>query len=140
LKGRREIMEIAIEEVKKKVEEFYYWDAKLIHLACEYFGDEVTLVYDEEDGNYVVYRFLECYKSDFYHLIDYPKNVPYKDLVRRQIPFSMQNVDILVDIKDGKELYIFNINAHPLYLEIWCKDIELSRQKKEDCDIVKLKK
>lgn len=129
-----------IENIQSKIKELYYWDARVVHLSTEYFGDEVTLVYDEEDGNYVVYKFLECYKSDFNHIIDYPKYIPYKELTRLLIPFSMQDVDVTIDIKDGKELYIFKINAHPLYLEIWCKDIEMYRQKKEDCDMVKLKK
>lgn len=129
-----------IEDLQSKIEKLYYWDAKIVHLSVEYFGDEVTLIYDEEDGNYVIYKFLGCYKTDFNHLIDYPKDMPYRNFMRSQIPFSMQNVDIKLDIKNERELYVFNINAHPLYLEIWCSDIDVYRQKKEECNIVKLRK
>ena len=124
-----------IEEINKKLEKLHYWDARVLHLSCEYFGDEVILIHENDEEHYAVYNFLECYKSDISHIIDYSKDKPYKDLTIPQIPFSMQDITI----KKENDIHIFNINAFPLYLEIWCKEVKIESIKKEDCNIVNFK-
>lgn len=36
-----------IQEVLKKIENSYYWDARVKSLDCNYFGDEVKLVFED---------------------------------------------------------------------------------------------
>ena len=117
-----------IEKLHEKLEQIYYWDARVLYLSCEYFGDEVILVHENDENHYAVYSFLECYKSDISHIIEYQKDIPYKKLTKPQIPFFMQEVDI----KKENDLYIFNINAFPLYLEIKCKEIKIERVKQKE--------
>ena len=47
-----------IQEVLKKIENSYYWDARVKSLDCNYFGDEVKLVFEDVE------------KDITYHLVD----------------------------------------------------------------------
>ncbi len=116
-----------IKELEKEVKKIY--ETEILHFSSNYFGDEAVLVYDDEEYN-VIYRFLECYKVNIEHEVSYKKNVPYKELITNQIPFFIQRFDFTV--KEG--MYKFKINAYPLDIEIWCKEIEVQRVLKGDYD------
>lgn len=49
-----------IDEIKKEIEDSYYWDARVKALDCKYWGDEVTLVFDDDGTDIVIslYRVL----------------------------------------------------------------------------------
>lgn len=36
-----------LEQIKKQIDELYYWDMPLINLSCNYFVDEVVMSYKE---------------------------------------------------------------------------------------------
>lgn len=44
-----------IQELIKKIEDSYYWDARVKSLDCNYFGDEVRLVF-EDDKKYMDFK------------------------------------------------------------------------------------
>ena len=37
-----------IQEIEKKIKDSYYWDARVKSLECNYFGDEVKIVFEDE--------------------------------------------------------------------------------------------
>ena len=41
-----------IQEVLKKIENSYYWDARVKSLDCNYFGDEVKLVFEDVEKEF----------------------------------------------------------------------------------------
>ena len=45
-----------IQEVLKKIENSYYWDARVKSLDCNYFGDEVKLVFEDVEKD-ITYHF-----------------------------------------------------------------------------------
>ena len=49
-----------IQEVLKKIENSYYWDARVKSLDCNYFGDEVKLVFEDIKKD-ITYHFSGCY-------------------------------------------------------------------------------
>lgn len=51
-----------IEALKKQIEDSYYWDARVKALDCNYFGDEVKLVYEDNDEE-IIYQFEGCYQN-----------------------------------------------------------------------------
>lgn len=113
------------EKIMKQVENLDYWDSQVLSVICDYFGDEVTLIYDYDYNDNVLYRFIGCVNINFHH--SYKMDKPYKDLSMGQIAMFLQ--EVLVDLEN--DLYTFKINAHPLYLEIICKDIEINKIKKK---------
>lgn len=116
-----------IEELRKQIDDSDYWDARVIALDCHYFGDEVKLVYEDEDkdNGKMTYHFKECYKVKIEHLIDYPKNIPSKELKPAQIPYFMQDVE-LNELTLGNKKYLeFKIDMYPIDLYIVCKHLTI---------------
>lgn len=106
-----------IEELRKQIENSYYWDARVKALDCNYFGDEVKLVF-EDDTKDVIYHFEECYKVKIEHAVECPKDMASKDLARTQIPYFLQNIEVNELVIQDKEYMEFKINMHPIGLYI----------------------
>jgi hypothetical protein len=63
------------EVIQKQIDDFYYWDARVLNLSCNYFGDEVILVYEDKEEGDVQYLFTECYNVLFQHNLNEKKLV-----------------------------------------------------------------
>lgn len=118
---------MSVAEIQRIIDEYDYWDMLVKVLECNYFADEVRIIYDDSEGGDVCYNFNGCYKTVFDHVKDYDKSKPVKDMVRSEVPYYLQ--DVMIDeISEGKNhLWICKINMFPLYLEIWCKDIKIDK-------------
>lgn len=113
-------------EILNKMEELSYWDAKVLNVACDHFADEVTLTYEDSDGD-VSYKFLGCYSVNIEHVVTYEKRQPLKELESQQIYFFLQDVEIEDAEIEGVGMYTCKINAFPLRLEVRCTKIEIER-------------
>lgn len=111
-------------DIKNKIEESYYWDARVKKINCNYFGDEVELVFEDGDKD-IIYHFQECYEVNIKHLPDYVKEIPSKDLKREQIPYFMQDVEVKEIEIDNKQFLEFVINMHPIQVLIKCLKFEI---------------
>jgi hypothetical protein len=97
-------MKEKVELIKKKLEEFHYWDARVISLECNYFGDEIILIYEGNEEN-VIYKFEGCYKVHFNHLNNYDKMRAVKNMSVAQIPYFLQHIEV----SDTKEREFFSL-------------------------------
>ena len=61
-----------IQEIEKKIKDSYYWDARVKSLECNYFGDEVKIVFEDEKKD-ITYFFSKCYKVLIEHDVEYIK-------------------------------------------------------------------
>jgi len=122
---------MSAKEIQELVDSFEYWDAEVTNFSCNYFADEVELIYDDK-GFDVIYKFLGCYKSVFDHVKEYDKFRPVKEMSRSQMPYFLQDVIFGEIIEQEISFYTCKINMFPLYLEIWCKDIEITKQEKSE--------
>ena len=50
-----------IQELLKKIEDSYYWYARVKSLECNYFGDEVKVVFEDDEKN-ITYFFQSVIK------------------------------------------------------------------------------
>lgn len=114
-----------IKELTKQIEDSYYWDARVRILECNYFGDEVKLVFKDREKD-IVYRFEECYKVSIEHLLDYLKTKSSKDLEYAQIPYFMQDVELTEILVDDEKYLKFKIDMYPIKLNIVCKKFSIS--------------
>ena len=108
-----------IEALKKQIEDSHYWDARVKALDCNYFGDEVKLVYEDNDEE-IIYQFEGCYKIKIEHPIECPKDIPSKELRVTQIPYFMQDVEVNEVTLEDKRYLEFKINMYPIELYIVC--------------------
>lgn len=116
---------MSVDELQKRIDSFEYWDARVRYLDCNYLADEIVLAYEFDELD-VVYSFIGCYKSVFDHVKNYDKLRPVKDMTIPQIPYFMQNVEVGNVLEEGVHFFTCKINMFPLYVEIWCKDIEIT--------------
>lgn len=113
-----------IEDTMKIIEDSYYWDSRVKALDCNYFGDEVKLVFEDDEKD-ITYHFEGCYSVKMEHVFEYQKDMASKDLSRAQIPYFMQNVE-LQEMKINKNKYMkFMINMFPMDVLIVCKKFSI---------------
>jgi len=124
---------MSIKEIQSLIDGYHYWDAFVISLKCDYFADEIELIYDNDDDSVVIYKFDGCYKSLFEHEKTYEKEHPVKKMSFRQLPYSMQDVEVGEILEQEVHFYTCKINMWPLALEIWCKNIKITKQNKNEC-------
>lgn len=108
------------------MDSLHYWDAWVLNLSCDHFADEVTLEYEDLDGN-VTYKFSGCFRTLFEHSVGYEKEVPVKNLTRTQMPYFLHDVEVGEVESGSQKFYSCKITMPPMSLEIWCKDIEVKR-------------
>lgn len=113
-----------IQELLKKIEDSYYWDARVKSLDCNYFGDEVKLVFEDVEKD-ITYHFSGCYKVKIEHEIEYHKNIASKELTRCQIPYFMQDVEVKELQIDSNRYMEFKINMYPIELSVLCDSFEI---------------
>ena len=130
----KEVINMNVEEIQEKIDRLHYWDARVLMLACDYFADEVRLTYEDSNGN-VNYIFNMCYNVEFKHNLKYCKMLPSRNLMRSQIPYFLQDVNVSCYEEEGIMLYKCTINMEPINLEILCKDIQIEKDeiRKENC-------
>ncbi|WP_346900358.1 hypothetical protein [Clostridium sp. UBA7503] len=112
--------------LKKKMEEYYYWDSRVKSLECDYFADEVKLIYDAVECD-VIYRFTGCYSTEFNHEIAYKKDKPMKECTLGQIPYFIQDIKLSENIIEDKKYLSISINMFPMYIKILCEDIKIEQ-------------
>lgn len=115
-----------VQKIQQTIDALHYWDAWVVTLSCDQFADEVTLVYEDEEGN-VTYKFSSCYKTVFEHGVGYDKEKPVRELTRAQMPYFLHDVEVGEIEKEGISLYTCKIAMPPMNVEIWCKKIEILR-------------
>lgn len=113
-----------IEKLRKQIEDSYYWDARVKELECNYFGDEVKLVFEDSDRD-ITYLFKECYKVSIEQTFEYPKNVPSKELAVTQIPYFMQDVEVNAILVGDKKYLEFKIHMYPIEMYIVCRKFDI---------------
>lgn len=118
-------MVMSVNKIQALIDEYYYWDFPVTSLECNYFADEIKLVYDDEKGNDVAYHFLGCYKSTFDHVKNYDKLRPVSEMTSPQIPYFMQDVEVSEITEDERHFLVCKIDMFPLFVEIWCRDMSV---------------
>jgi hypothetical protein len=109
-------------QLLKKIEDMHYWDARVISLTTDYFGDELVLIYEDTDGD-VVYKFSNCYQVKYNHALDYEKEKPIRDFQKAQLPYFLQNVELAEFLHKGTKYLKCQISMPPLELEIISKEL-----------------
>lgn len=113
-------------EIQEKIDLYHYWDAWVISFSCNHFADEITLIYEDSEGN-IQYKFISCYKSIFDHAVGYQKESPVKDLSRAQMPYFLHDVEVSEIELENQKFYSCKISMPPMNIEIMCTDIEVTR-------------
>jgi len=118
------MMKRCVRKLQKRIDGFHYWDARVSSVNCNYFADEIEIAFSDGEAE-IIYKFIGCYKSIFDHVKAYDKQRPVREMTLSQIPYFLQDIEVGSIVEDEVNLYTCKINMFPLYLEVWCKDIDV---------------
>lgn len=110
---------MTLNEINKLLDAYEYCDALITNIESKYFGDYVSIVFENDEDEDVELEFLNCYEVHISHWKDYEKPGSYKDLKKGQIPFYIQSIEV----KENNDMFLFEICAFPLEISISCKNL-----------------
>jgi len=124
---------MSILDIQKLINKYPYVDARAKKLECNYFSDEVTLVYENSDDVDICCKFSGCYKTVFDHN-KFDKLGAVKNMNYGQMPYFMFDINITDILVEKEHFYICKIDMGLLEVEIWCKNIIVNRIKSISTD------
>ena len=121
-----------IESKLKEIEATYYWDAKAFDLQISYFGDEITLIYEDEGDKCWKATFLFCGKLEYDNDALWPKwrdDEQVREMIRPELGYFTQDFKI-VPYADNDEFVECRVDLSIMTMKIICRDIKI-----EHCDL-----
>lgn len=104
-------------QIQSEIEAIHYWDARVLQMDTNFFGDEITIMFEDTDYH-VKLLFTGCSKFLFITSVE-DRLKPLKELTKPQIPYFIQNIEINeVEFEDKENLLKCNILMPPLNVEV----------------------
>lgn len=115
-----------INAIQQKIDSTEYYDAEVLDFEIKYFGDEVRMVYEDDDETSWVVRFLTCLKVQYETDADW-RRLPYvKEMARTQLAHFLQKMSI--ELSDEHPEYMeIKIDTTLLLVEIICREIAFEK-------------
>lgn len=112
-------------KIQKKIEETDYWDCEIFDLKISYFGDEIELIfYNDEESSWKI-SFLSCYKVLYETDANRRKIFSVKDMIRPQLGYWIQ--DISVNEAPTEGFYIIKLDLSIMEIQIECRNIHIDK-------------
>jgi len=122
-----------IEEMQKIIDDTDYWDCRLLDFSINYFGDEISMVIEDEEQLCYVIKFLLCYKVEYEtDAKDRWKGMEVKLMNRGQLAYFVHDISLKRSMEEG--FIEVNLDLAPLFTKIICKDILVTHTKYENTD------
>ena len=114
-------------QIQEKLEKSHYWDARVLSLDAQYFGDEVTIVFEDSDGN-IKLSFTGCSKIT---VTTNPEDriSPIRKLTIPQIPYFIQDIEVEDILVNNHNLLSCKILMPPMNIEVNCNLINIAKAK-----------
>lgn len=123
---KSEVMKMTANQIQNEIESLHYWDARVLQMESKFFGDEITIIFEDTDYN-VKLMFTGCSKFSFVTNVEDRLN-PLKNLTRPQAPYFIQDIEINnVETSAEKGLLKCNVLMPPLHVEIQCSNVLIDK-------------
>lgn len=113
------------EKILNEIEAMHYWDARVLKFDSSFLGDEITLVFEDTEFN-VKLSFMGCSNFSFVTSPD-DRTKPLRELARPQIPYFLQDIEVVDVQSEGRSLLNCKILMPPLNAEILCNSISIEK-------------
>lgn len=122
-----------IEELQKSINDTDYWDCRVLDFSINYFGDEISIVLEDEGQLCYVIKFLLCYKVTYEtDAKDRWKNMEVKEMNKGQLGYFAHDITLKKSMID--EFMEVNLVLAPLFAKFICKDIVVTHIKYKNTD------
>lgn len=125
-------------EIQEQIDNLNYWDSEVLQLDVDYFGDEVTIVFDN-----IKLLFTGCIQVNI-KTDPQDRKIPIKTLTRKQLPYFVQDIEVMDFQTESLAVVYFGGNKlpepaekfnlikckilmPPLNVEIHCGSIKIER-------------
>ncbi|MHC5252739.1 hypothetical protein ACYRFS_09230 [Listeria kieliensis] len=115
-----------MEKIQKAIEDTEYWDARVLDITSSYFGDEIQVVFEDEETDVYVLKFIHCYKVSYENSFALDSNIEVCDMNKGQLGYFMQDVSVAKYDKDDKFIKFF-LDLSIMTMEIVCKSITVKK-------------
>ncbi|EIS4902935.1 TPA: hypothetical protein LWH10_001560 [Listeria innocua] len=111
-----------IEMIQKVIEDTEYWDARVFDCKTLYFGDEVHVIFEGEENQVYIIKFMNCYKVSYKNSFAPDTNMKVRDMSKGQLGYFMQDISLEKHV-DNEEFIESFLNLSIMTISIVCKDI-----------------
>jgi hypothetical protein len=119
-----------MEKIKKMIEDTEYWDARVLDLKSSYFGDEIQVIFEDEETDVYILEFIHCYKVSYENSFAPDSNVNVCDMNKGQLGYFMQDVSVTKYDNDDEFIEFF-LDLSIMTMEIVCKNITIKKVTKD---------
>lgn len=109
---KSEVTQLKAKKMLKEIEAMHYWDAKVLTFDSSFFCDEIALVFEDTYFN-VKLSFLGCSKFSSNTSAEDRIN-PLRELAKPQIPYFLQDIEVVDVQSEGHNLLNCKILIPPL--------------------------
>lgn len=114
------------QEIQQQLESYNYMDAKVTKIDSKYFGDEVTVVFQNENKE-IEMQFLGCSKISFSTTVE-DREKPLKFVEDKDLNYNIKKIEVTDCIQDKTILLNCTVDVFPLNLEICCNTISVFKK------------
>lgn len=126
-------------QIQEKIDDLNYWDSEVLQVNIEYFGDEVTIIFDE-----IKLLFNGCSKVNI-TTDPQDRKMPIRSLTSNQMPYYMQDIEVTDFSTESSTVVYFGgeklpkpvekfnlfkckILMPPLTVEVCCSSINIGKR------------
>lgn len=134
-----------IESIQKTIDETDYWDALILDLEINYFGDEVLLYTENDEKTCYKVNFLSCYKVNYETDANWRGEFKVKEMRNGQLGYYGQDISLekyketnesvkqAIEKYGGTDDFIrCSLNLSIMTMTIVCKEIIVEEMKLEN--------
>lgn len=108
-------------ELQKRIDKTEYHDMRILDLQISFFGDEVSMIIDDDHDDCWEITFLSCHKVSYETDIT-RRNIDHvKEMKKPQLGYFGQK--ILVEHSELEDFYNITIDLSIMEMIIVCKDV-----------------
>lgn len=110
-------------QIQTLIDNTDYWDMEVLELNISFFGDEVTIIVDNDDENAWKISFLPCFKVSYQTDVMERRIQFVREMNQTQLGYYAQ--DITVSEGNTEGLYRVHIDLSIMEMEIECKGVSV---------------
>ena len=117
---RKRVVILTRKEIQEIIDSKEYWDMQVDELKIDSFCNNISIGFF--NNNKIYYNFLNCYKFNFEHCLQYTKEQTSDENILPPCFFRDVSVE---EFKEEITLHLVKVDIYPIKLEILCEKVEI---------------
>jgi len=113
-----------VSKLQEEIDNMNYWDCRVLDFTISYFGDEITVVLENDNQTDFIVKFLKCYKVEYEtDAKDRWRDMEVKSMNREQLGYFAHEISIKES--SDNEFIKISLILPMLFAKIICKNISI---------------